>query len=80
MNQIKHFALGLVFIAASLQPGAVVKANELRVYPDAGSVLPLAPGKAVPSVMVKTVGGDVVDLREVVASTGALLVFYRGGW
>ncbi len=43
-------------------------------------VQPLAVGTAVPSVGVRTVGGDAVDLAELVRDAGALLVFYRGGW
>jgi len=51
-----------------------------RVYPDAASVEPLAPGARVPSVTVRTVAGEPVDLAAAVRDRGALLVFYRGGW
>lgn len=51
-----------------------------RVYPSPEAVEPLAAGQPVPSVQVETVGGDAIDLAEVVRNQGALLVFYRGGW
>ena len=51
-----------------------------RVYPDAASVQPLEPGARVPSVTVRTVHGEPVDLADAVLGRGALLVFYRGGW
>lgn len=51
-----------------------------RVYPSAEAVQPLAPGSRVPSVRVLTVEGAPVDLAERSRDSGALLVFYRGGW
>ncbi len=51
-----------------------------RVYPSPEAVEPLKPGSEVPPVTVRTVGGDSVDLSKTVQHTGALLVFYRGGW
>jgi hypothetical protein len=51
-----------------------------RVYPSAEEVRPLAPGSRVPAVRVRTVEGAPVDLAARVRETGALLVFYRGGW
>jgi hypothetical protein len=51
-----------------------------RVYPSAEDVEPLAPGSRVPSARVLTVEGDPVDLAERLSDSGALLVFYRGGW
>jgi len=63
---------GLLLASSALAEG--------RVYPDAKSVEPLAPGARVPSVQVERVGGGRVDLAELVREQGALLVFYRGGW
>jgi hypothetical protein len=54
--------------------------GEAPVYPSPEAVEPLAPGSAVPSVEVQTVGGESVDLAAQVRDAGALLVFYRGGW
>lgn len=51
-----------------------------RVYPDAESVEPLAAGDRVPSVGVRSVDGQPVDLATLTRDRGALLVFYRGGW
>ena len=51
-----------------------------RVYPSPEAVEPLAVGKTLPEVRVKTVRGVDVDLAAIVRARGALLVFYRGGW
>lgn len=50
------------------------------IYPAPEAVRPLQPGSSVPSVLVRPVRGDPVDLAERVRERGALLVFYRGGW
>ncbi|MFT5696127.1 MAG: hypothetical protein ACI9QQ_002107 [Myxococcota bacterium] len=55
-------------------------ATQGEAFPNAESVQPLKEGAMTPSAMVLTVTGEAVDLSEVVKSTGALLVFYRGGW
>ncbi len=51
-----------------------------RVYPAADAVEPLAVGAQVPRAVVETVKGAPADLMELVGDSGALLVFYRGGW
>lgn len=66
-------AFGSLLLAAAALAGG-------RVYPDPRSVEPLAAGQRVPSVSVERVGGDLVDLADLVREHGALLVFYRGGW
>jgi len=50
------------------------------VYPNAEAAQPLQPGATVPSVSVRAVDGSTVDLFKLVSKSGALLVFYRGGW
>jgi hypothetical protein len=50
------------------------------VYASPEAVQPLEIGSVVPSVEVRTVSGAAVDLASVVRESGALLVFYRGGW
>ena len=50
------------------------------VYPSAEAAQPLQPGASVPSVNVRAVDGSTVDLSKLVSKSGALLVFYRGGW
>ena len=50
------------------------------VFPSAESAQPLQPGTSVPSVSIRAVDGSAVDLSKLVSQSGALLVFYRGGW
>ena len=50
------------------------------VYPSAEAAQPLQPGASVPSVSVRAVDGSAVDLSKLARESGALLVFYRGGW
>jgi hypothetical protein len=67
------WAVGLLLIA-SLATAAD------PVYPNAEAAQPLQPGATVPSVSVRAVDGSTVDLFKLVSKSGALLVFYRGGW
>jgi hypothetical protein len=67
------WAAGLILIAGL----ATAKDS---VYQNAEAVQPLQPGAAVPSVSVRAVDGSTVDLPNIVRQSGALLVFYRGGW
>ncbi len=67
------WAAGLLLIAG-------LATAENSVYPSAEAAQPLQPGAAVPSVSVHAVDGSAVDLSKLVSKTGALLVFYRGGW
>jgi len=67
------WAAGLLLIA-----GLAAATNP--VQPNAEATRPLQPGAAVPSVSVRAVDGSSVDLAKLVHKTGALLVFYRGGW
>lgn len=60
--------------------GLVTGAAAETVYPSAEDTQPLAAGATVPSVEVETVAGKRVDLAALTENTGALLVFYRGGW
>ena len=43
-------------------------------------VVPLGPGRTIPSATVRTVAGAAIDLADLTKESGALLVFYRGGW
>ena len=67
------WAASLLLIA-----GLATAANP--VYPSAEAAQPLQPGASVPSVSVRAVNGSTADLSKLVSKTGALLVFYRGGW
>jgi hypothetical protein len=73
--------LGFVLLAvaamASSEPGA---RDAGRVAPNADAVEPLPAGTSVPSVSVRTIDGEPIDLSTLTRDTGALLVFYRGGW
>ena len=66
--------------AASLLLSAGVATAANPVYPSAEAAQPLQPGASVPSVSVRAVDGSTADLSKLVSNTGALLVFYRGGW
>jgi hypothetical protein len=67
------WATSLLLIA-----GLATAANP--VYPSAEAAQPLQPGASVPSVSVRAVDGSTADVSKLVSKTGALLVFYRGGW
>jgi len=66
--------------AASLLLIAGLACSENSVYPNAETTRPLQPGASVPSVAVRALDGSTADLAKLVSDTGALLVFYRGGW
>lgn len=51
-----------------------------RVYPNAESVEPRAVGEKIPSAGLLDLDEQPVDLAKLVSESGALLVFYRGGW
>ena len=71
------FVLAPIFIGLLI---AGLATAENSVYPSAEAAQPLQPGAAVPSVSVHAVDGSAVDLSKLVSKSGALLVFYRGGW
>jgi hypothetical protein len=71
----------LALLIAAILSGTIGSAQASgRVHPSPEAVQPLAPGDRVPSGELHTVGGDPVALRSLVQESGALLVFYRGGW
>ncbi len=55
-------------------------ADSGRVYPNADSVEPLAVGQSVPTVIVRSIDNEPIQLAKLTSDRGALLVFYRGGW
>jgi hypothetical protein len=67
-------------VAASIFLCAGWVAAEGRVYPNPEAVEPLAPGERIPVARVETVRGEAVELADRMRESGALLVFYRGGW
>lgn len=78
MNRAIQGGLFLVFVVA-MGAGAS-PTEEGRVAPNAEAARPLAVGSALPSAMLERVTGEPVDLRSLPGESGALLVFYRGGW
>jgi hypothetical protein len=73
---IRALALFAAFIAFG--PTPVVA--EGRVYSQPEDVEPLSPGNKIPTAVVQTVLGKPIDLAAAIGDSGALLVFYRGGW
>ena len=53
---------------------------DVRVHDQAEGVQPLSPGTQIPKAVVQTVLGEPMDLEAAIGESGALLVFYRGGW
>jgi hypothetical protein len=70
---IGAFTMTIAFLGAEA-------AADMSLYPNAEATKPLAVGSMIPSATIRTVTGDSVDLADLVKQTGALLVFYRGGW
>jgi len=50
------------------------------IHPTAKSVRPLGVGEGLPTLPVESLDGEAVDLSTLFRESGALLVFYRGGW
>ena len=72
------FCAALATLTALCTTGTAAAAD--GVYPNAEAVVPLGSGARVPSAVVQSVTGEPVDLADLVRESGALLVFYRGGW
>lgn len=62
----------LVVTLACAQSGSLPEKAE--------AVSPLLEGMQVPSAMISSIAGKMVDIREVISAKPAILVFYRGGW
>jgi peroxiredoxin len=73
MKRVLTGVLGVCVISV-----AAMAAENVADSPEAAT--PLAKGASVPDVSLKTVDGEDVKLREVVAEKPAALIFYRGGW
>lgn len=70
--------LAIGVTAALIAGGA--HGTDTSVHASPHEIAPLQPGARVPTVALETVQGELVDLAELVRESGALLVFYRGGW
>jgi len=75
---IRSLAVTVAAAATLFSSGA--RGDSTAVFSSPHDVEPLQPGARVPTVAVETVRGKLVDLAELVRESGALLVFYRGGW
>ena len=63
--------------------GAFVLSRTVDAAEFAGSateIHPLLIGADVPNVMVRTVGGETVNLHETIGTSRTVLIFIRGGW
>jgi len=67
-------------IAATACLLANLAAAGVQVYASPHDVEPLQPGAHVPTVAVESIDGEIIDLASLVRESGALLVFFRGGW
>ena len=74
---VRAGVLALVWCVLGLAGPALAEGT---VHTSAESVVPLAPGSPVPAAGIQTVAGDALALSDLVRDSGALLVFYRGGW
>lgn len=54
--------------------------NEIYVAASAEEICPLKVGTRIPSVQLRTLEGDTVELTLETAKKPTLLIFYRGGW
>ena len=79
-KSVRLLALILCGVGLSVGVGQALDASLAKVFPDAASTKPLQPGTSVPSALIRTVGGQPVDIADLTRASGALLVFYRGGW
>ena len=70
----KFTLLIVFFLAVSLS------ASAQEIPDDPSKVHPILINSIVPDVSVKTINGEQVALRKVVAEKPSVLVFYRGGW
>lgn len=79
LDTVRLRSASLAWASVLLLISAVANA-ENPVYPSADATRPLQPGASIPSVNVRALDGSFVDLSKLVRTSGALLVFYRGGW
>lgn len=47
---------------------------------EASEVSPVLTGTMIPDISLKSIEGDSLQLREMIAQKPAVLIFYRGGW
>ena len=71
-----------VFLCGCFSVEAVEKEAETTAPMPASpvEVRPLLVGAAVPDASVRTVEGQPVSMRQVIAERPTVVIFYRGGW
>jgi thiol-disulfide isomerase/thioredoxin len=73
-----------VAVVGLLTPGFGASSNAFggdgRTAASAHAVTPLAVGERVPSVVLKDIDGNPVEVDAVIGSGHVALIFYRGGW
>ena len=71
-----------VFLCGCFSSEAVEEVAETtaQIPASAVEVRPLLVGARVPDVSVRTVEGQPVSLRQVIADKPTVVIFYRGGW
>jgi hypothetical protein len=80
MRQLPRAVRSLIIIVAAILLSGSARADRTEVFSSPHDVEPLQPGDHVPTVAVETIRGRLVNLADLVRESGALLVFYRGGW
>ena len=71
----------LLFLLVGFVASPIQSADPNPPLPeDATQVRPLGVGERLPRASIRTIDGADVDLAGLAAESGALLVFYRGGW
>lgn len=59
---------------------AALAESPAQIFPSAEDVEPLKVGDSIPSVMVKTLEGESIDVRDLATRQATVTIFYRGGW
>ena len=80
MRRLRRATRILAFGAVAVLIAHGARADRTEVFGSPYDIEPLQPGARVPTVAVETVHEELVDVAGLVRETGALLVFYRGGW
>lgn len=73
---IKIFWLGLL-ISLSLYGNTT---NGGNVANGANEVCPIKISEEVPSAKLRSIDGNIIDIREVIKGNKSIIIFYRGGW
>ncbi len=80
-NVLGFFLLAVISVAAFAK-GGVVEAGvvEVGVAKSAEDVCPIKVGQTIPEASLRTIEGQLIQLKGLVGKKPTLLIFYRGGW